>query len=127
MIDIGPIQAAIYTALAGAPATYPVHDAVPENAAKPYFAIGEFNVFPDVLLGVASGDADFVLHAWSAYAGKKQAWEMLAYARARLDGASLGAGVWSITEDFVQVLEDPASREDSRLYHGIARYRVRAE
>lgn len=126
MIDLWPVQQAIVAALEANPATYPVYDAVREKEPRPYLVIGDANVFSDETLESASLDADLAIHAWSRYAGKKQAWEMLAFVRARLNGASLGSGVWAITEDFVQVLEDPASREDSRLFHGIARYRIRA-
>lgn len=127
MIDLWPVQQAIYTAMVASPATYPVHDAVPEGGDAPYFVIGDALVFPDELVGVESADADITLHAWSRQPGKREVWAMLAFARARLDGQPIGSGVWSITEDFAQVLEDPASREDSRLFHGVARYRIRAE
>lgn len=126
MIDLWPIQQAIYTALAAVPATYPVHDAVPQGAAYPYLVIGEVSSQPDEEIAVASADASFVIHAWSRSAGKKQAHAMLEFVRDRLDGQDLGAGAWACTEDFADVLEDPSSTAANRLYHGIARYRIRA-
>lgn len=127
MIDLAPIQEAIYVALTAPPAPYPVYDPVPEDLQAPYIAIGDPNVFNDELLSVPSADADFVLHTWSRSHGKRETWEILAFIRSRLDHQAIGAGCWACTEDFYQVIEDPASREDSRLYHGIARYRIRAE
>ena len=52
--------------------------------------------------------------------------EIKRFVRDRLDGQDLGAGAWACTEDFADVLEDPSSTAASRLYHGIARYRIRA-
>lgn len=126
MIDLWPAQQAIYTALSAAPATYPAHDAVPQAAAYPYLVIGEITAIPDDELDAASADATFQLHAWSRYAGKKQAHAMLEFARDRLDNQTLGGGVWACSEDFAEVIEDPSSTAASRLYHGIARYRIRA-
>jgi hypothetical protein len=51
---------------------------------------------------------------------------MLEFVRARLDNETVGGGAWACSEDFYEVIEDPSSTAASRLYHGIARYRVRA-
>lgn len=128
MIDLWPIQGAIYTALSGAPATYPVHDAVPQGAVFPYFVLGEITATPDDELEEATADAFFNLHAWSRYNGKKEVHAMLEFARARLDNQNVGTGVgvWALSEDFFEVMEDRASTAASRLYHGVARYRIRA-
>lgn len=125
MIDVWPLQTAIYAALTAIPASYPVHDAVPQGTAKPYLVIGEITVAPDDDLDAASADASFVLHAWSATAGKKQVHQMLQFARARLDNQTI-AGAWACSEEFVEVMEDQTSTAASRLYHGVARYRLRA-
>lgn len=127
MIDLFPAQQAVYEALTAAPATYPAHDAVPQGAAYPYFVIGEITALPDEELAAASADASFQIHAWSKQAGKKQVHEMLAFARARLDGQDIGGGAWACSEDFNEVFEDRSSTASSRLYHGVARYRIRAE
>jgi hypothetical protein len=125
VINLWPVQQAIFAALTAAPATYPVHDAVPQGAVYPYIVIGEISGLPDEELAAASADASFQVHAWSRSPGKKEAHAVLQFARARLDGQEVGAGAWACTEEFVEVLEDPASTAANRLYHGIARYRVR--
>lgn len=126
MIDLWPMQVAVFDALRGMPATYPVYDAVQQNAAFPYFVLGEFTSLQDDELGEASADASLNVHAWSRYAGKKELHEMLEFARARLDNQDIGAGVWACFEDFVEMMEDRTSTAASRLYHAVARYRLRA-
>lgn len=126
MIDLWPVQQAIYTALSATPKTFVAYDAVPQGATYPYFVIGEVSAAPDDELAADSADAAFQIHAWSRSAGKSQAYAMLAFARSRLNGQDIGAGVWACTEDFNEVFEDRASTAASRLYHGVARYRIRA-
>jgi hypothetical protein len=125
MIDLWPVQQALYGALTAAPATYPVYDAVPQGTAFPYLVLGEITSIPDDELEAASADASFTVHAWSRNAGKKQIHAMLEFARARLDNEPLGGGAWACSEDFAEVMEDRTSTAASRLYHGVARYRVR--
>jgi hypothetical protein len=45
----------------------------------------------------------------------------------RADAFDVAAGTkaWFVSEDFNEVLEDPASTASNRIYHGVARYRVR--
>lgn len=124
MNDLTAVQTAIYGALAAVPATYPAYDGVPQLTAKPYIVIGEVTAEPDEELATATTDASINLHTWSATTSKGQSYAMLQFIRARLDGQALG-GAWLITEDFNEVMEDPASTASARLYHGIARYRVR--
>lgn len=124
MIDLWPVQVAVYGALNTTPKTYPAYDAVPQGAAYPYIVVGEITAIPDDELAAESADASFTVHAWSRYSGKKEAHAMLAFARARLQ--DIGAGVWALTEDFAEVIEDRTSTAASRLYHGVARYRIRA-
>lgn len=126
MIDLWPVQQAIYTALSTAPATYPVYDAVPQGTAYPYLHIGEFSALPDEEIEVPSADASVVINAWSRQSGKQQAHAMLEFVRDRLDNQAIGGGAWACSEDFADILEDPSSTAAARLYHGIARYRVRA-
>lgn len=125
MINVWPLQQAIYAALTASPATYPVHDAVPQGAPYPYLVIGEITGQPDDELAAPSVDASFQIDAWSRSAGKSQAHAMLDFVRARLDGQEIGAGAWACTEDFFDVFEDRNSTAANRLYHGVARYRVR--
>lgn len=124
MNNLAPIQTAIYAALSGAPATYPVYDAVPQGVAKPYIVIGEFTGLPDEELATATTDSTLNLHTWSASAGKSQTHAMLEFIRARLDGQTI-AGAWLCSEEFTEIMEDPASTASNRIYHGVARYQVR--
>jgi hypothetical protein len=105
-------------------ATYPVYDAVPQGVAKPYIVIGEMTEMPDEELQVATTDASINLHTWSAYVGKSQSHTLLQYIRQRLDNVAI-AGTWFFAEDFVEIMEDAGSTATARLYHGVARYRVR--
>lgn len=124
MNNLWPVQQAIYSALTTAPATYPVYDAVPQSADRPYIVIGEVDAVPDEELADSSTDAAFTIHTWSASPGKAQSYAMLEFIRARLDGQTI-SGAWACTEDQFDVFEDRASTAASRLYHGFARYRVR--
>ena len=124
MNNLWAVQQAIYAALVAIPATYPVYDAVPQGVAKPYIVIGEFVGEPDEDLAAASTDLALNLHTWSATAGKSQSHAMLDFIRLRLDGQVLG-GAWAIGEDFVELMEDEGSTATARIYHGVARYRVR--
>jgi hypothetical protein len=126
MIDLWPVHQALYTALTEAPATYPTYDAVPQNTAAPYLTIGQPDALSDEEIAVHSADIAWLVHAWSRQNGKKQAYAMLEFVRERLDGQDIGAGVWACTVDAVRVFEDPTSTAASRLFHGIAELRIRA-
>lgn len=126
MIDTWPIQVAIYQALTDPAGPYPVFDAVPQDAATPYIVIGEFTGQPDDDLDALSIDLSVQLHGWSRHAGKQEAHAILAFMRSRLDHQQVGAGVWGCSEDFATVVEDPDSTAASRLFHAVARYRIRA-
>ena len=125
MIDTLPIQVALYQALTEAPQTYPVYDAVPQGASLPHIVIGEFTGMPDDELTASSIDLTVNIHAWSKQNGKSEAHQMLAFVRDRLDHATI-AGAWACFEEWVEVMEDRDSTADSRRFHGVARYRVRA-
>lgn len=124
MNDLTTVRTAIYAALVAAPATYPVYDPVPQLAVKPYIAFGPESSQPDGELQAATTDASLQIDTWSAVPSRAQSYAMLQFIRARLDGQPI-SGAWFISEDFVEVLEDPSSTAASRLYHGVARYRVR--
>lgn len=126
MTDLWPVQQAVYSALSTAPTTYPVYDAVPQGAVYPYIAIGAFSVIPDREIGSPSSDAALTLHGWSKGAGKQQSHAILEFVRGRLDGVDIGGGAWACSEDSVEVFEDAKSTAASRLYHAVARYRIRA-
>jgi hypothetical protein len=124
MNDLTTVQTSIYSALTANPATYPVYDAVPQGVSKPYIVIGEVTADPDDELQAATTDASLNLHTWSAVSGKSQTHTMLQFIRARLDGQTI-SGAWFCSEDFNEIMEDAGSTAASRLYHGVARYRVR--
>lgn len=124
MNDLWTVQQSVYAALTTAPATYPVFDNVPQGATKPYIVISSFDGQPDEELATVTTDANLNIDTWSATSGKMQSHAMLQFVRARLDGQTI-AGSWLCTEDFVSILEDPASTAAARIYHGVARYRVR--
>ena len=126
MNNLSGVQTSIYSALTTAPATYPVYDAVPQGVAKPYIVIGEFTLEPDEEIDAVTSDVSLNIHTWSAAASKKQTHEMLQFIRERLDVQPVG-GAWLSTEEFVEIMEDAGSTTASRLYHGIARYRLRVE
>lgn len=126
MNNLWGVQTSVYAALTTAPATYPVYDAVPQGVTKPYIVIGEWTGDPDEELATVTTDSSLNIHTWSQTVGKKQTHEMLDFIRTRLDGQPV-AGSWLCTEDFVEIMEDPASTASVRLYHGVARYRVRVE
>lgn len=124
MNDLTAVRTAIYAALTANPATYPVYDPVPQLVAKPYIAFGPDSSQPDEDLAVASTDASIQIDTWSVLPSRAQSYAMLQFIRARLDGQAI-SGSWFVSEDFAEVMEDPASTASSRLYHGVARYRVR--
>lgn len=124
MNNLAAIQTALYGALTGAPATYPVYDPVPQGVARPYIVIGEFVAEPDEELSLTTTDASINLHTWSATHGKAQSHAMLEFIRARLDGQTV-AGTWACTEEMNELFEDEGSTAAARLYHGVARYRAR--
>lgn len=126
MIDIWPIQQAVYTALAAVPATYPVYDAVPQGTAYPYLTLGDDDALPDEEISDLSADIAMRVNAWSRYTGKKQVRAMLEFVRSRLHGQDIGAGVWACTVEALRVFEDPSSTEASRLFRGVAELRIRA-
>lgn len=126
MNNLAPTQTAIYMALTAPPATYPVYDAVPQGVAKPYIVIGEWTGDWDEELQVSNTDASLGIHTWSGQHGKSQTHAMLQFVRDRLDGQPI-TGAWLCIEDFNEIMEDVSSTASNRLYHGIARYRVRAE
>ena len=124
MNNLATVQTSIYAALNAAPQTYPVYDAVPQGVAKPYIVIGGWNADPDEELQAMTTDASVEIDTWSATNGKSQSHAMQEFVRARLDGQTI-SGSWLVTEDFASILEDVGSTAAARIYHGVARYRVR--
>lgn len=124
MNDLTAVRTDMYAKLTAAPATYPVYAPVPQGVPKPYIGFGPRTALPDEELAAASTDATVQLDAWSAQSSEAQVEAMGQFIRSRLDNVTI-SGAWFCSEDFWEVMEDPASTAASRLYHGVARYRVR--
>lgn len=124
MADLWAVQVAVVALLKAAPATYPVYDAVPPGAAKPYVVIGNPTAVPapDHELEGDAEDPSQMIHGWSAAAGKKECYAMRAWLQAKLHHQSL-AGTWACYEEFFDILEE--STGEGRLYHLVTRYRIR--
>lgn len=124
MNDLTTVRTDLFAKLNAAPQTYPVYAPVPQGIAKPFIAFGVIMAEPDEELQAATTDATVELNTWSATPSEAQTHAMLQFIRARLDGVTI-AGAWICTEDFNELIEDPASTAASRIFHGVARYRVR--
>lgn len=129
MRNLLPLQQEIYAALVGASgALYPVYDAVPQKALKPHIVIGEVTAEPGEEIAETSEVAFVSFHCWSATHGKEECHQMLAYIASVLDNVvplEFGGEWWLGFEEFREILEDPKSRADARLYHAVARYQFR--
>lgn len=124
MNDLTTARTAIYAALNAVPQTYPVFDPVPQLTPKPYIAFGPDSSLPDDEIATPTTDAMIQIDTWSALNSRAQTYAMGQFIRARLDGQTI-AGAWFCAEDFWEVMEDPASTASARIFHGVARYRVR--
>ena len=124
MNDLTTARTDMYAKLTANPQTYPVYDPVPQGVNKPFIVFGPDTSDPDEELAVATTDAAIEIETWSATNGRAQSYAMLQFIRARLDGQTI-AGAWFISEDFATVMEDATSTAAARIYHGVARYRVR--
>lgn len=130
MVDFAPVQEAVDLALSGVSGgPYPVYDAVPvgegDELPLPYIGLGKVTQVPGEEISELGATATIDIHVWSGVHGKYEAQEMLQYAREQLNHQDIGGGVWMIYEEGNDVFEDPTSTADNRLFHGIARYRIR--
>lgn len=100
-----------------------VYDAVSEDTPFPYVTIGEPNMTPFETKISYGENIPWVLHCWSRYSGKKEAYEIL-----NLMIQALTKESWSVNgfnlikfniETNMQVIEDI----DGQTYHGILRVR----
>lgn len=126
MNNLLPLQTAIFAALDGGP--YPVYDAVPQKARRPYIVIGEVTADPGEEVAESSADVSVSFHCWSETHGKDESHQMLAYIASVLDNVvslEFGGEWWLGFEEFREILEDPKSRADARLYHAVSRYQFR--
>lgn len=123
-----PLQQAIFGALtndAGVTALVGgrVYDSVPQDASFPYLTVGDSTVIPFDTKDEPGQEHRVVMHAWSRYAGRKEAKQILAAVYDRLNRATLtvsGYGVVLILFEFEETFLD----EDGRTYHGVIRFRI---
>jgi hypothetical protein len=103
-----------------------IHDAVPQDAAVPYIAIGEAQV-RDWSTGTEDGaEHMLMLHVWSRYGGKREAYEIADAIRAVLDGALLGLDdhrLVNLRHQYSELKRDP----DGETQHGVLRFRAVTE
>jgi Protein of unknown function (DUF3168) len=116
------LQQAIYAVLtADTSGPYPVYDAVPRDAAMPYLTIGEATLTKYATDESSGYEAVVTIHAWSKYAGRKEAEEMLDYVRGLLDRSSLDiTGFIGCSFEQAQNFLD----QDGTSRHGVIQFRV---
>ncbi|PAD36325.1 DUF3168 domain-containing protein [Terribacillus saccharophilus] len=96
-----------------------VFDYIPEGTAFPYIRIGEPTVTPQVTKTTFGEQVAVVMHAWSKYPGKKEAYEILNACLAatsrplRVEGFNL----FDQRVDQLQVFDDI----DGKTRHGVLR------
>jgi hypothetical protein len=100
-----------------------VFDLAPDKTALPYVTFGRTSIF-DWSTGTESGTEQLcTLHIWSKAKGKKEAFDIMAAMRARLDQAPLELGAHHLVNfrfEFAEVLFD----EEQAVYHGLLRFRA---
>ncbi|MGX2958044.1 DUF3168 domain-containing protein [Peribacillus sp. JNUCC 23] len=96
-----------------------VFDAVEEDQAFPYITIGEPNTLPSPTKQKFREELSIVIHVWSIYNGKKEAYDIINLCLAslalklNLDGFT----IQKIDVDNIRVIDDT----DPRIRHGILR------
>lgn len=123
MVDLWPVQQAVFEALDEAPKTYPVFDVEPPPVTGEYIVIGEPTQIPDLELDVDSSSSTLMLHGFTREPGAKTALAIQEFIRSRVNNVDIGAGVWDIHEEFSTVLNE--GTPDKPLFHAIVRYRIR--
>jgi hypothetical protein len=100
-----------------------VFDEVPDKTAFPYVTFGRTSIF-DWSTGTENGTEQLcTLHIWSNAKGKKEAFDIMAAIRARLDQAPLELSAHHLVNfrfEFAEVLFD----DDQAVYHGLLRFRA---
>lgn len=120
-----PLQQAVFQRLSSDPVlsgmVTGVFDHVPENQPFPYVVIGEPSELPFDTKSTFGEEISLVLHVWSDYAGKKEAYNILAACqkalayRLEVDGFKL----LKVERAGKQVFDDI----DPRIKHGVLRMR----
>ncbi|MGB0087082.1 MAG: DUF3168 domain-containing protein [Rhodomicrobiaceae bacterium] len=126
------LQKAAYAALiANAPLTSllggeRVYDDVPQDAAFPYVAIDQMRL-NEWSTGTERGSEHILmLHIWSRYDGKREAYEIADAIRSVLDDAELTLDdnrLINVTHQFSDLKRDT----DGETYHGVMRFRAVTE
>ena len=103
-----------------------LYDHVPQNAPFPFIVIDQMQV-RDWSTGTERGSEHvLMLHVWSRYEGKREAYEIADAVREVLDGAELTLGdhrLINLTHQFSDLKRDP----DGETYHGVIRFRAVTE
>ena len=103
-----------------------LYDHVPQNAAFPYVVIDQMQV-RDWSTGTERGSEHvLMLHVWSRYEGKHEAYEIADAVREVLDDAELSLGdhrLINLTHQYSDLKRDP----DGETYHGVMRFRAVTE
>jgi hypothetical protein len=111
------------TALVGSGA---IHDHAPQNAGFPFVVIDQVRV-NDWSTGTERGSEHLLmLHVWSRYEGKREAYEIADAIRAVLDEAELALDsnrLINLRHQFSDLKRDP----DGETYHGVLRFRAVTE
>jgi hypothetical protein len=103
-----------------------IYDHVPQNAAFPFVVVDQMQI-RDWSTGTEKGaEHVLMLHVWSRYEGKREAYEIADAIRERLDDAELtldGNRLINLTHQFSDLKRDP----DGETYHGVMRFRAVTE
>ena len=120
-----PLQTAVYQRLSSDPLVSGmvtgVYDVVAAEHVFPYLTIGEPNMLPIETKDTYNEEISLVIHAWSIYAGKKEAYQLLdAILKAIGKGLSIEGPftLLKIKKPSMNVIDDA----DPRIKHGIARF-----
>lgn len=116
------LQAAVHTALDAA-LSCEVYDDVPQGAAFPYVTIGDDTAVDWSGSLMRGEESTLTVHAWSRYAGRKEAKDLLASIKAALHEQSLsvtGANLVNLRFEFSETFMDA----DGETRHGVIRFRA---
>lgn len=119
-----PLQKAVYQRLSSdlVPAKVTgVHDVVKAEHVHPYITIGEPSLLPLETKNTYSEEMSLVVHVWSIYDGKKEAYDILnAVFQAIGKGLSIEGPftLQKVTKPRMNVIDDA----DPQVKHGIARF-----
>lgn len=117
-----PLLRAVYGVLVD-DLDHPVHDAVPENAPRPYVVLGEIIETQADAHDRRGVNAVLTVHCWSAYRGYREVAEMLGAVDVALHRRPLAVPGFrdvSVAATGRQFMRDP----DPELRHGVARFRI---